>query len=146
MLKDRVEEAVSQAAEKAGYLIYETGILLRGENSHITVKIDSLEGISHDDCQKFSDELSAILDDNDILPNYSLEISSPGMNRKLRDRDDFVRFSGSTVKVNFVQEDGSNRSVTGKLISVEEDELKVEEQGTVYIISMDSITSSNIEL
>ena len=108
-IKERMLELIEDTAGKLGYLIYESSILYKGENSQIHVKIDSLTGISHSDCERFSRELSARLDAEDALPNYSLEVSSPGLNRLLRNSSEFRRFPGAPVKA--VYQEGSERKV-----------------------------------
>lgn len=146
MSRETVESLITQAAESTGYMIHESGVLLRGENSHISVKIDSLEGISHQDCQAFSNELCRLLDEAEVLSNYSLEVSSPGIQRKLRDAEDYKRFTGSRVKVNYINDEGNNRSVTGKLLGFEERVIQIQEGKKTHTIDINSITSSNIEL
>jgi ribosome maturation factor RimP len=97
--KEAVIHAVHEMAQELGYLVYDASVLLRGENTQIVVKIDHLKGISLRDCEEYSKALTRALDAARILPNYSLEVSSPGITRELRSIDDFTRFSGSNVKV-----------------------------------------------
>ena len=112
MVKDEIQKILKKTADETGYTVYESSIYLKGENSKITVKIDSLNPVSHGDCELFSARLSANLDESGILPNYFLEISSPGLDRKLRNIDELVRFVNSPVKI--VYADGDiNRVIQG---------------------------------
>ena len=113
-VKDEIQKLIAETAERLGYQVYESGILMKGENSKIAVKLDSRDGISHSDCERFSKELSAGIDVRDLLPNYSLEISSPGLNRAVRGRNDFIRFAGSPVKI--VYREGDDRKVVKGVI------------------------------
>jgi ribosome maturation factor RimP len=62
--------------------------------------IDKEGGVTLDDCANFSRELSTILDVEDVIPTaYRLEVSSPGLDRPLKKKDDFIRFAGQMVKV-----------------------------------------------
>lgn len=118
MLKDEIEEIIQKAAGTTGYLIYESTVYLHGKNSKITVKIDSLDGIKHQDCEKYSRELSAAIDEAEILPDYVLEISSPGLDRKVRNLDEFKRFTGSIIKIT-ADDNDKRETLKGKIKSVE---------------------------
>ena len=143
-LKERISELVRETAARLGYMVYESSVLFKGENSQIHVKIDSLAGISHNDCEHFSRELSARIDSDDILPNYSLEVSSPGLNRLLRTKDDFMRFAGAPVKV--VYDEGAERKVAKGTIDAADDAAVTvaTEKGTT-MISYETITSANLD-
>ena len=101
MLKDDIAELINNSADELGYMVYEYSLDIRGGNSKINVKIDSLNGIKHSDCTVYSGRLSQKLDDAALLPNYSLEVSSPGFKRKLRTVEDFARFINVPAKVVF---------------------------------------------
>ncbi|HEY1406530.1 MAG TPA: ribosome maturation factor, partial [Spirochaetota bacterium] len=113
--KKKYDELIDRAAATCGFMVYERSIRLKGENTKVIVKIDSLSGIKHEDCRTFSNELSRLLDEDGELSNYFLEISSPGLNRKIVSHEDFIRFVGSPVKVIYESENGS-RAVKGKLL------------------------------
>jgi len=143
-IKERMLELIEDTAGKLGYLIYESSILYKGENSQIHVKIDSPAGISHLDCEKFSRELSARLDAEDALPNYSLEVSSPGLNRLLRNSSEFRRFPGAPVKVVY-EEGGSRRVVKGTIGEMTDTTVTVScEKGDVAV-PFDAIISANLD-
>jgi ribosome maturation factor RimP len=143
-LKEAILKLIDETAGRLGYQVYEAGVLLKGMNSKIVVKIDCRAGVAHHDCERFSKELSAGLDDAELLPNYSLEVSSPGLDRTVRTADDFTRFTGSPVKV--VYQDGSERRVikgiigagTGSAVTVSG------EQGEVTI-PLDAIVNANLD-
>lgn len=127
MLKEEIEHIINKTAETLGYGIYESTIYLHGKSSKITVKIDSLKGITHKDCERFSREFSAELDSAAILPDYILEVSSPGLDRKVRDLEEFKRFTGSIIKFTAEEKDkretqkGRIKSVEGNMVIIETD-------------------------
>jgi ribosome maturation factor RimP len=135
---------IEDTAGTLGYLIYESSILYKGENSQIHVKIDSPTGISLLDCEKFSRELSDRLDADDDLPNYSLEVSSPGLNRLLRNSSEFRRFPGAPVKV--VCEEGGDRKVLkGAIGEMTDTAVTVSTEKGDVTISFDVIISANLD-
>ncbi len=144
MLKDTLTDLIENTARDLGYLVYQSSILLRGENTHIIVRIDSLKGVSHDDCEHYSRELAKRLDAAGDLSNYYLEISSPGINRKVRTIDEFVRFIGSPVKVKF--RSGENKVVERGTISCVEDDIVILKTDTGELrIDFSTILDSNLD-
>ena len=144
MSKERISLLIEETAARLGYMVYESGVLLKGENSMITVKIDSLAGISHLDCERFSKELSVRLDDEDILPKYSLEVSSPGLKRLLRNGGEFGRFPGAPVKV--VYDEGPDRRVAkGTIQSVTGEAVTVSTESGEVTISYGAIINANLD-
>ena len=141
--KKEYADIAEKAAANLGYSVYETVIRLKGENSKICVKIDSLNPISLNDCESYSRELSRLLDENGSLPNYALEISSPGLNRKLSGRDDFIRFAGAPVKV--IYEDNGGKCAKGKLLSADEDGIVVLSDGREIAIQYSAVKSAHLD-
>jgi ribosome maturation factor RimP len=117
-------EAAKVAAEKA-----EAGEEVEAElvNAHeIPVRllegrmpIEHLSFITHEDCANFSRDFGVLLDVEDLIPGaeYTLEASSPGLDRKLRTAEDFTRFNGSLVKIQSFTPIAGNRHWQGRLIA-----------------------------
>jgi len=82
-----------------------------------TLSPDQLSGITHEDCAAFSRDFGVLLDVEDLIPGdeYTLEASSPGLDRKLIRREDFERFSGSLVKIQTFEPIRNNRHWQGRL-------------------------------
>ena len=80
---------------------------------------DPLAGVTHEDCANFSREFGTILDVEDAIPggSYTLEVSSPGLDRKLSKAADFTRFTGSRMKLTTRQPVNNNRHFEGRLES-----------------------------
>ena len=88
---------------------------------------DPLAGVTHEDCANFSREFGTILDVEDVMPgSYTLEVSSPGLDRKLIKAADFARFTGSRVKLMTRQAVNNNRHFEGRLESFEDGKLTLD--------------------
>ena len=82
-----------------------------------TLSVEQLSGITHEDCAAFSRDFSVLLDVEDLIPGaeYTLEASSPGLDRKLSRKEDYVRFAGSLVKIQTYEPIQNNRHWQGRL-------------------------------
>ena len=81
------------------------------------VPVEMLSGVTHEDCARFAQDFGTVLDVEDLIPGaeYTLEVSSPGLERKLFRADDFRRFQGSVVKVQTFTPVNANRHWQGRL-------------------------------
>src|SRR5580658_7285820 len=84
------------------------------------LSLEQLSGVTHEDCAKFSRDFGVLLDVEDLVPGaeYTLEASSPGLDRKLHSAEDFERFQGCLVKVQTFEPVNNNRHWQGRLIAV----------------------------
>ncbi|MGB6687729.1 MAG: ribosome maturation factor RimP [Terracidiphilus sp.] len=82
-----------------------------------SLSVDQLSGVTHEDCAGFSRDFGVLLDVEDLVPGgeYTLEASSPGLDRKLSRPDDFKRFAGCLVKVQTFEPIAGNRHWQGRL-------------------------------
>jgi ribosome maturation factor RimP len=85
------------------------------------LSVEQLSGITHEDCAAFSRDFGVLLDVEDLVPGaeYTLEASSPGLDRKLSRREDFQRFTGNLVKVQTFEPIRNNRHWQGRLIAAQ---------------------------
>jgi len=81
------------------------------------VPLETLSGVTHEDCALFAQDFGAVLDVEDLIPGaeYTLEVSSPGLERKLSSADDFTRFQGNLVKIQTFTPINNNRQWQGRL-------------------------------
>ncbi len=88
-----------------------------------TLSVEQLSGVTHEDCAAFSRDFGVLLDVEDLVPGaaYTLEASSPGLDRKLSRLEDFERFRGCVVKVRTFEPVRNNRHWQGRLTKVEQD-------------------------
>ena len=92
------------------------------------VPIEQLSGVTHEDCSAFAQDFGTVLDVEDLVPGaeYTLEVSSPGLERKLRRPEEFERFTGSLVKVQTFTPINGNRHWKGRLMQFAGDVLTVD--------------------
>jgi ribosome maturation factor RimP len=93
-----------------------------------SVPVELLSGVTHEDCAAFATDFGTLLDVEDVVPGaeYTLEISSPGLERKLVRAEDFARFQGSLVKVKTFTPVNSCREWTGRLTGFLDGVLKID--------------------
>jgi len=95
-----MRQLVAEAVEGQGYELVEVELKGSGNNSVLRVYIDKPGGISHSDCGLVSEQVGTVLDVEDVIPyKYTLEISSPGLDRKLVRESDYTRFEGKLAKI-----------------------------------------------
>ena len=94
----------------------------------LRVYIDKPGGVTHEDCANFSREVGTIFDVEDAVPgsSYTLEVSSPGLDRKLSKPEDFQRFTGSLVKLTTRDPVNGNRHFEGRLKALHDGRLTLE--------------------
>lgn len=114
---DKVREVAERIAASSGLEVVELEMRGGGKARMLRVFIDKPEGVTHEDCANFSREFGTILDVEDVIPgdSYLLEVSSPGLDRKLYKAADYQRFVGSLVKLNTFEPINGNRHFEGRL-------------------------------
>jgi len=92
------------------------------------VPVETLSGTTHEDCANFARDFGTVLDIEDLIPGaeYTLEVSSPGLERKLLKAADYDRFKGSLVKVQTFTPVDNNRHFTGRLTAFEDNTLTLD--------------------
>lgn len=97
---DRVRTLIQDVVDGQGYELVEVELKGGGKNSILRLFIDRPEGISHRDCELVSEQVGTVLDVEDLIPfSYTLEVSSPGLDRKLVKESDYTRFSGKLARI-----------------------------------------------
>jgi ribosome maturation factor RimP len=131
---ERVREIADRVAGSSGLEIVDVEFLGGGKARMLRVFLDKpaagndpLAGVTHEDCAKFSREFGTILDVEDVMPGaYTLEVSSPGLDRKLVKAADFTRFTGSRLKLTTRQPVDNNRHFEGRLERFEDGRLTLD--------------------
>lgn len=112
-----VWEAAEPVAESFGCRVYDVEFVKEGQNYFLRVFIDKDGGVSTDDCEKVSRALDPILDEIDpIEPAYYLEISSPGLDRKLSRDEHFEAVIGESVDLKLFAPVNGSREMTATLL------------------------------
>lgn len=130
MAKNRVEKItenlVLPIVEEEKFELVDIEYKKEGPNWYLRIYIDKPNGITLDDCQKVSEQLSDKLDKEDpIKENYFLEVSSPGLDRPLKKESDFTRFKGEMVEVKLYETLNGSKTIEGELLGLENNNIKV---------------------
>ena len=109
-------------------------------------KTSPLGGISHRECEAVSQQLSVILDVEDLVPGprYVLEVSSPGLDRKLVKPADFMRFAGRRARISLAEAVENSKFFEGHLAGYEDDQVKLEVKGRVVALPIGCIRKANL--
>ena len=118
----KVHEIAERVGSSAGIEIVDVQLLGGGGSRLLRLFIDKPEGVTHGDCEFISQQVGTILDVEDVIPGarYTLEVSSPGVERKLTRPRDFERFVGQKVKVALREPVENQRHWVGALKSFAE--------------------------
>jgi len=142
---DELARLLEPTVARLGYELADLEVRLGGKGGVVRVFIDKLDGIGLDDCEKVSRAVSAILDVEDPVPgNYELEVSSPGLDRKLTKVEHFQRFMGQTVKVSLRFPKEGRRRFRGTLVSVDDDNIVVEVDGESHSLALSMIDTARL--
>jgi len=118
----RIMEIAERVAKPEGIEPLEVQVLGGGKSRMVRIYIDKPQGVSHADCEFVSQQVGTILDVEDVVPgeSYTLEVSSPGLERKLSKPRDFERFVGQKAKVLLREPVENQRRWEGKLAGFSE--------------------------
>ena len=134
---ERIRDIAARVADTYGLLIDDVVLRREGGSDVLRVVLDRPgpaatpeDSVSITDCERVSQELSAILDVEDLLPTaYTLEVSSPGLDRPLRGRDDYERFAGRLAKIVTREPVSRQTAFAGRLRGIEGDDVLFENEG-----------------
>lgn len=131
--------------EGLGYELADLELRIGGKNGVVRIFIDRPEGVGLEDCEVVSRQVSALLDVEDPVPGrYVLEVSSPGLDRKLTKAAHFERFVGEEVRVQMRFPIEGRRRFRGKLLSAGEKTIEVAVDGVVHSLPMATIDSARL--
>lgn len=149
MDKHPLEDLLSPVVEKLGYELVRV-MTIGAKNPTLQVMIDRLDGkdITVDDCATVSRALSDVLDEKDPIENqYSLEVSSPGIDRPLTKPQHFVRFAGYDAKIETIHPVENRKRFKGKILAIDgAQNISFEMDGVQYSIAFDNVAKAKILL
>ena len=124
----KIHQIAERVARTHGCELVDAELKGGGKARTLRVTIDKPEGVTHEDCANVSRELSTVLDVEDAVPggSYTLEVSSPGLDRNLTRSEDFERFTGSRMKIMTREPVNGNRHFEGRLESFSGGKLTLE--------------------
>ncbi|MGH8232216.1 MAG: ribosome maturation factor RimP [Steroidobacteraceae bacterium] len=134
-LRDKLIALTEPLLEQLGYELVDLEYAPGRAHSLLRIFIDRREGVGIDDCERVSRELSALLDVEDPVPTrYTLEVSSPGLDRVLRTPEHFQRFVGERVRLELLQPREGRRRYTGRLESLSAQGIELNVDGAMVSV------------
>ena len=147
-IEERIRAVAGRVAGEHGleFVHAEVGVL--GRNAVVRVFIDKPGGVTHEDCATVSHHMGTLLDVEDyIASTYTLEVSSPGLERGLYKREDYERFAGRLAKLKSRDAINGQRNFRGRIIGVEGDAVVFEDKTSGRVtIPVDRIAKANLEI
>jgi len=142
----RLQEMLEPIAESMGFELWGIEYLSQGKDSVLRIYIDAENGISVDDCAQMSHQASGILDVEDTISGmYSLEVSSPGLDRLLFKLEHYQAYVGHVLKIKLRMPFDGRRNFKGQLKGVEGDEVVIEVDNEEYLLPIDYIDKAQVE-
>jgi len=119
--------------------------LTQGRYTTLRIFIDGPNGVSLEDCEKVSRQVSAVMDVEDPIDGeYTLEVSSPGMDRPLYSAAQYARYLGETVNVRLRMARDGRRRFKGEIVKVEGDDVAIVVDGVEVVLPVDAIDKANV--
>ena len=148
---EKVREIAQRVADSSGLELVDIDLRGGGTARMLRIYIDTAGGVTHEDCSNFSREVGTIFDVEDAVPGgtYTLEVSSPGLDRKLLKASDYERFTGSLIKLTTREPIAGTRHFEGRLKSFSSGgliELELRPPKKKQAAEADSATTVEIEL
>lgn len=145
-LIDRIREIADRVAASEGLELVDVEFVGRGKNAVLRIFLDRPEGITLDDCERVSRQVGAIFDVEDLISDhYTLEVSSPGLDRRLVKPADFERFAGNKIKLVLKAPQGGRKRFRGILRGIENGRIQLEaENGEMIGIEHGDVEKANL--
>lgn len=141
----QVQELIEPAVTALGYELWGVQLLSQGRHSTLRIFIDKEDGINVDDCAAVSHQVSGILDVEDpIKSQYTLEVSSPGLDRPLFKLEQYQRYVGEDIALRLRVPVDGRRKFSGLLKAVEADNIIVRVEDEEFILPFESIDKANV--
>lgn len=142
---EEIEALIAPLVTALGCALWGVELNMQARHSVLRIYIDREEGVSVEDCEAVSRRVSAVLDVEEPLPgNYTLEVSSPGMDRILFRLEQYAESVGETVDVRLIRPFEGRRRLTGQLAGVEDDEIVLRVDEDEYLLPLDWIQRARI--
>jgi ribosome maturation factor RimP len=145
MNKSKLTQLLKPVVESLGYIFWSCEYLSQGKHSVLRVYIDKEDGIEMEDCAIVSRQVSQLLDVEDpIQSNYSLEISSPGLDRPLYDVWHYEAYVGSEIAVKLYKAINKKRQFKGVIEQVKDNVIQLRLGEDLLEIPLDVVNKANL--
>lgn len=145
MSSKRLNAMIQPLVEDLGYEFVGMEYSPNPKNSTLVLYIDKPDGIAVEDCEAVSHEVAALLDVEDPIPGqYSLEVSSPGLDRPLFTIEQFERFSGEQVKLTAFAPIDGRRKFKGRILGTDDGIVRLDQDGTEVVLEFGNIAKARL--
>ena len=145
MTGEELTKLLEPAIERLGYELSDLEVKLGGRDGVIRLFIDKADGVGLEDCETVSRQISSLLDVEDPVPgHYVLEVSSPGLDRRLTKLEHFQRFMGEDVRVKLRFPIAGRRNFRGALKAADEENIEVDVDGESHRLPVATIQSARL--
>ena len=142
----KIEEIAERVAASDGIEVVEVELKGGGKHQFLRISIDKPEGVTHADCELVSQQVGTILDVEDVVPgHYTLEVSSPGVERKLLKPKDYIRFQGKKAKVVLREPVDNQRHWEGTLAGFDGGMVSLDVGGRALRFPLDHVERANLK-
>ena len=144
----RLEQCIENVVQGQGYEFVEMEFRGAGKTALLRVFIDKPGGVSHSDCELVSEQVGTVLDVEDLIPSsFTLEVSSPGLDRRLVRPDDYTRFAGKLARIQTRFALQHQKVFRGRLKGVQDGKILLETPaGGMLEIPVDVVAESRLEV
>ncbi len=144
-LAGRAEELIRGVVEAEGFELVHVEFQPRGAASKLRVYIDKPGGVNLADCQQVSRQVGVFLDVEDLVPHqYTLEVSSPGIERPLFRPADYERFAGKEIRLAVLEKIDGRRNFKGRLLGLANGLVELETGGEILRIPLEKVKKANL--
>jgi ribosome maturation factor RimP len=144
-VEQQVEEIAESLVTSEGMELVDLEYRREGPRWVLRLFIDKDGGVTVDDCAMISRELGDLLDVKDVIPqSYVLEVSSPGLNRRLKKKRDFSRFAGHKVELKLVSPVQGRKKIVGQLVGVDGEQVILTVSEGAFSVPLKDIAKANV--
>ncbi len=142
---DKIREVAERVARSQGAELVDVEWKV-GRQRFLRITIDKPEGINHGDCEAVSKQVSVILDVEELVPGpgYVLEVSSPGMDRKLAKASEYQRFTGRLARISLAEPVENSRFYEGRLAGCSEGMVRLDVNGRIVALPLAGIRKAQL--
>ena len=147
-IEQRIREIAARVATEHGLEFVHAEVGAAGRTAAVRIFIDKPGGVTHEDCSTVSHHVGTVLDVEDFIHSaYTLEVSSPGLERGLYKREDYERFAGRLARLKARQPVNGQRNFRGRIVGLEGDEVLFDDKTSGRVrIPFALIVKANLEI
>jgi ribosome maturation factor RimP len=142
---DRVRRSIQSLVQDEGCELVHVHYLPEGVGSMVRIYIDKDGGVDLGDCQRVSRKAGILLDVEDLIPHrYTLEVSSPGLERPLFNAGDYEKYEGREIRLTTRKKMGDRRKFKGWLKGIRLEVIELECEGKIFRIPLENVKKANL--